>query len=100
MILETSSHRPLKIVLENAGDKKSIFANLKNLKGKEIYYGISISEDYTAVERSVIKSWVDKAKERNDKESQNSNVIWRVRGSPKKGTMHLKKFVLQENSLK
>lgn len=92
------SQRPLKIVLKNIEDKKSVFSNLKNLKGKEDYRGISVAEDFTLAERSVIKSWYEKAKERNEKEGFTSNVVWRVRGSPKKGTMHLKKFDISQNS--
>jgi len=72
----------LKIVLKEHGDKRSIFSKLKNLKGKENYQGISGSEDFTVAKRNVIKSWTERAKERNKKEGS-SNIIYRVRGSPK-----------------
>ena len=97
--LKPQSHRPLKIVLKNIDEKKCIFANLKKLKGKSDYTGISVAEDYTMAERSVIKTWVEKAKEKNEKEGYGSDNIWRVRGSPKKGTMHLKKFTNTKNSI-
>lgn len=92
---KSSKNRPLKIVLKNQEDKRSIFSKLKNLKGKESYQGVSISEDFTVAERSVIKSWIGKAKDKNEKEGS-SNIIYRVRGSPKTGTMHLKKFITGE----
>ena len=84
-------NRPLKIVLKDQGIKRSIFSKLKNLKGKENYKGVSVSEDFTAAERSVIKSWIERAKEKNENETS-SKIIYRVRGSPKTGTMRLKKF--------
>ena len=60
------------------------------LKNKEEYKGVAVAEDFTESERKVLKIWSDKAKERNKDET--NGAIWRVRGSPKKGTMHLKKF--------
>ena len=48
---------------------------LANLKGKPMYEGISVTEDYTLSERSIIKKWAQKAKERNAKEPSDSNII-------------------------
>ena len=66
--------------------------NLTKLKGKENYQRISVTEDYTLAERQIIKTWALKAKERNQNEPCDSTYIWHVRGSPKSGSMHLKKF--------
>ena len=38
--------------------------NLVKLRGNPNYEGISVTEDYTLLERSVIKEWTQKAKER------------------------------------
>jgi len=54
----------LEIVLKKQGYKRSIFSKLKNLKGKDSYQGISVAEDFTFVERSVIKTWIEKAEEK------------------------------------
>lgn len=83
--------RPLKIVLSSEEEKDSIMANLRKLKGKEKYIGISVKEDYTVQERELIKEWVEKAKDANTNEGGDSEYEWRVRGSPKNGLM-LKRF--------
>ena len=64
--------------------------NLVKLRGNPNYEGISVTKDYTLLERSVIKKWTQKAKERNLKDASDSNIIWRVRGSPASG-LYLKK---------
>ena len=64
---------------------------LANFKGKLTYKEISITEDFTVFERSlIIQKWANKAKERT-KEENDSGFVWRVRGSPLKG-IYLKKF--------
>ena len=83
--------RPLKVVFSTEKEKKNLFANLKALKGIEKYQGISISDDYTRAERDMIKTWAIQAKEKNNLEPNDSNIIWRVRGNPKSGLM-LRKF--------
>lgn len=87
---KTEKNRPIKIAFNSENDKKTIFRKLKMLKNKEEYKGVAVAEDFTESERKVLKLWSDKAKERNKDET--NGAIWRVRGSPKKGTMHLKKF--------
>ena len=69
---------------------------LVNLKGKPMYEWISVTEDYTLSERSIIKEWAQKAKERNAKEPSDSNIIWRVKGNPSKG-LYLKKTEKKKN---
>ena len=83
--------RPQKLVLNNERIKDKIMANLTKLKGKIAYARISITEDFSHKERLLLKEWASKAKDANDKEGENSNVIWRVRGSPK-NRIFLKKF--------
>ena len=89
--------RPLKIVLKSVEGKRSVFSNLNKLKGKSEYTGVSVSEDFTSAERCVIKSWVKKAKEKTEKEGYESNVCYKMRGSPKNGTMRLKKFLAEHS---
>ena len=84
--------RPIKVTLKNAKDKEEIMINLKNLKGKDSFKGISITDDYTVSEREMIRDFTRKAKERNLAESENSNFVWRVRGTPKNGLV-LKRFM-------
>ena len=88
--------RPIKVALKNESEKKAIFKKLRLLKGKDEFKGVSVAEDYTESERKVFKLWSDKAKERSSNEAE--NVIWRVRGSPKNGTLRLKKFSMASNS--
>lgn len=91
-------NRPLKIVLKNENEKKIVFKKLSLLKGNESFKGVSVTEDYTEAERNILKMWSIRASERNNKETE--DVIWRVRGSPKTGTLHLKKFSKQPHSNK
>ena len=67
------------------------------LKGKDEFKGVAITEDLTEAERRVVKMWSDKAKDRN-KKNEDENIIWRVRGSPRDGTMCIKKFPIKLNS--
>ena len=83
--------RPLKVAFSTEKEKRNLFGNLKALKGIKSYEGVSISDDYTRAERDMIKTWSNQAKEKNNMEPNNSNIIWRVRGNPKSGFM-LRKF--------
>ena len=80
--------RPIKVVLESAHEVYLITKKLINLKGNEKYQGISVTEDFTRFERSLIKELKNKAAERSAREP---NIIWRVIGSPKSG-LYLKKI--------
>ena len=66
-------------------ERSRILSNLRTLKGIREYKTISITEDYTIIERQMIKDWSDKAKEKNKNESPDSKFAWRVRSSPKSG---------------
>ena len=90
-VKEEGKSRPLKVVFESDSHKQGLFGNLKALKGNEKYQSMSISDDYTLAERQVLRSWANQAKEKNDQEPKDSNIIWRVRGNPKSGLI-LKKF--------
>ena len=78
--------RPLKIEFNSEEEQYKVFSNLKNLKGKNIYIGISVREDYTYSERALIKNFIEQAKAKNlEENAKNSNIVWRVRGTPKNG---------------
>lgn len=89
--------RPIKVVFENPHQIYLIMKSLKKLKGNFQYQGISITEDFTQFERSIIKEWKNKAPERNARESIDSNFVWRVRGSPK-SSLYLKKIFATKSS--
>jgi len=84
--------RPIKLVFHTEEDQHKVFSNLKNLKGNTTYKGISIKEDYTIGERQLIREFVAQAKAQTEiEETKGSDIIWRVRGTPKNGLV-LKKF--------
>ena len=87
--------RPIKITLENEELKDSIMKRLPNLKNAEEqdFKKISITDDYTVSERNEIRTWVEKAREKNRKE-KSDKYTWKVRGTPKNG-MSLVKFIKQ-----
>ena len=89
------SKRPIKVIMHSEKDKISIMANLNKLKGKEMYKGISVTDDHTLNERNTIRTWVEKAKSANEKEDPASDYVWKCRGTPKNG-MFLKKFKKQQ----
>ena len=82
---EVQSKRPIKVVMNNEKDKELVMINLKNLKGKENYRRISITDDHTIKERNIIQEFVKKAKAANENEEADSGYEWKVRGSPKNG---------------
>ena len=85
--------RPLKLKMKTEEEKDAVMARLPNLKNAEDKFKkISVTDDYTVDERNEIRKWVDKAKEQN--RDDNSDVIWKVRGTPKNG-MRLVKFSKQ-----
>lgn len=87
-----NKRKPMKVVMRNEADKNSIMNNLRRLKGIVEYRGISITEDYTLSERNMIREYAEKAKERNQLEPEESQYIWRLRGTPKNGLV-LKRFM-------
>ena len=80
---ETNRTRPLKLVMSSIDDKHLIMSRLSNLRtAEDKYKKISIKDDYTLKERSVVKAWTVKADELNKTEGTNE---WKVRGTPKNG---------------
>ena len=95
--IENGKARPLKVTFHNENDKVKVLDNLKQLKGKSEFGGISIKEDFTISERNLVKEYVQKANEKNQSEPVDSEYVWRVRGSPK-NRLFLKK-VKKENKI-
>ena len=84
--------RPLLISLENEEEKEKVFGNLHALKGNSDYKGMSICEDLTPEQRKVFKDLVNDAKAKNGNETDG---VWRVRGSSKNG-FRLKKVMVND----
>ena len=82
---QENKKRSIKVTFKNIEEKTTIMINLKNLKGKAEYKGVSITDDYTLSERHMIKEFANTAKEKNSMEPENSNMVWKVRGTPKNG---------------
>ena len=68
--------RPIKVVLESGHERYLLLKNLMNLREKPQYERISIKEDFTPFERSIIRDWTNKANERNLKEPKDSTIVW------------------------
>ena len=83
---EKERYRPLKIHLPSKEIKNQVLQNLTKLKG----YHIKITEDLTKNERSLIKEWNQRVEEKN-KDLNDENFKWRVRGSPRSG-LYFKKI--------
>ena len=77
--IENGKARPLKVTFHNENDKVKVLDNLKQLKGKSEFGGISIKEDFTISERNLVKEYVQKANEKNQNEPVDSEYVWRVR---------------------
>ena len=99
--IKANKIRPLKVVLSSPDEKNKVLYSMKNLKGNELYKGISVTDDYTINEREMIREFVKKAKKENEKEDKDSNYIWRVRGCPKNGLTikRLTKFPQKTNQI-
>ena len=85
----TDKDRPLRIKMKDERVRDTIMSRLTYLKdAEEKFSKISVTYDYTVEERQLIKTWVDKAKEKSEKETE--NFIWKVRGDPKNGLRLMK----------
>ena len=60
---------PIKVTMCNESDKSRIMANLRMLKDKEKYKGVSVTDDNSIKDRNLIKQWAEKAKAANQNES-------------------------------
>ena len=67
--------RPIKVVLESGHERYLLLKNLINLREKPKFEQISIKEDLTPFERSIIRDWTDRANERNLKEPKDSTIV-------------------------
>ena len=82
----SSTNRPLKLIMKTVEEKKQVQSRLVNLKEAELTYRkVSVRDDYTRRERKLVSDMIEQAKERNEKENTNT---WKVRGTPENG-LHL-----------
>ena len=86
--------------MKSEHEKENIMSHLVNLKtAGEKFKKISITDDYTLEERREIKDWVEKAKAKNREEDEDSQFIWKVRGTPNstsKNRLRLIKFTKRQ----
>ena len=87
-----ATNGPIKMEMHTIQDKIQVLRSLTKLKGDNNFKGIRITEDYTISERKLIKEYNSRAKEKTDTDPDKDQIIWRVRGSPRKG-LFLKRFV-------
>ena len=87
---ENNKRRPLRLTMNTDEEKDTVMARLPNLKNAEDKLKmISVTYYYTVDEINEIKTWVEKAKKKNEKET--GDVVSKVRGTPKNG-LRLAKF--------
>ena len=82
--------RPIKLLFNSGADKEKLMKNLKHLKGRHEYTGISVTNDLTTSERALYKSWKIKEELKNNEEPRDRDFDWKVRGTLKSG-LFLKK---------
>ena len=87
---ESGRMRPMKVVMSSVQEKEVAMKNLNQLKNAaDKFRKLGIKDDYTREEREEIKTWVAKAKDKNE-QNEDSTFIWRVRGCPKNGLRSLR----------
>ena len=52
---DPNKKRPIKLAMNNVEDKQQVMGSLKNLKNKEDFRGLSVTDDYKMTERQIIK---------------------------------------------
>ena len=73
----------LRVVMPSKSSKDGVMTSLGCLKGTEEDFGkISVTDDYTAIERQKIKDFADKVREQSKKDNTR---VFKVRGDPKNG---------------
>ena len=82
-IIKENKKRPIKVIFHNVEHKAKVMNNLRDLKGRQEFKGISITDDHTWNEREQIKKFMKDAKEQNLKEPETSYYVWKVRGTLK-----------------
>ena len=55
-----NKRRPIKLVMKSEEDENKIMDNLKCLKDQETFKGLSVTDDYTIIERELIRKWTEK----------------------------------------
>ena len=90
-VTKEQSARPITVVMHSDEGNDIVMANLKELKGKEQYKGVSITDDNTIKESNTLREWVKKAKKASEEEPTDSQYEWKARGTPK-NRMCLMKF--------
>ena len=90
--------RPIKVSLNSESEKEKVIKNLTRLKGNETYMRISITEDYTVSERKIVQELRDQVKLKNDEEPENSEFVYKLRGTPKNG-LQIRRFKKNKNDL-
>ena len=73
---EQGKGRPMKVIFKTEGDKRKIMENLSKLKGSQSYSKISITHDYSIMERKLISQWVKKAKEMSSRSKRCTFKVW------------------------
>ena len=84
--------RPIKLIMSCEEDKQKVMSSLGKLKDLERFHSVSITDDYTLQQRKTIKEWVNKAKQKNNEEAEDSRYIWKACTTQKNG-MFLKKLL-------
>ena len=88
---EETKSRPIKIIMKSVEDKSFIMGNLGRLQNAPAEFKkISVTDDYTAEERQIIKNKLNEARNKTEAEG-NSVYVYKDRGTPKNGLI-LKRF--------
>ena len=77
------NNRPLKVQFSDVVERDDVLGMIYKLKDNDKYKKVNITEDLTKNKRNIVKSWLNLAKQKNNKEPQNSNFVWRLRGRMK-----------------
>ena len=93
--IDNAEKRPLIVTFQNTEEKSKFMKSLSNLKGKNEYQGLRITDDYTMNERNLIRKLSEQAKQKNIQEGSNADFSWRVRGSSKNGFRIMKIYKKQ-----
>ena len=62
--VDSTKRRPIELVMNSEEGKDKIMKNLKNLKDNNAFHGLSFTDDYTMIERQLIKEYADRGKEK------------------------------------
>ena len=91
---EPQGNRALKVGFASVAERDDVLGKLHKLKNKDHYLRVNITEDLTEDEGKIVKTWFERAKENNNKESEDSTTVWRLRGKSNTG-FYMKKIQKQ-----